>query len=112
MTNPVEEHAYRSQRRYIFVVTVILALATAMAGGLMLANSRSSSSRSSSAPTPTGSMITLPSQGVDTVAYSFDGNYLAAGNANGIVRVWRTSTCQVTKPQSTGQIVMLSGVLT
>jgi hypothetical protein len=27
MTNPVEEHAYRSQRRYIFAVTLALVIA-------------------------------------------------------------------------------------
>ena len=27
MTNPVEEHAYRSQRRYIFAVTLVLVIA-------------------------------------------------------------------------------------
>jgi hypothetical protein len=27
MTNPVEEHTYRSQRRYIFVVTLALVIA-------------------------------------------------------------------------------------
>lgn len=45
--------------------------------------------------TTAGNLVTLSSPEVDTVAYSFDGNYLAAGNANGLIRVWRTSTWKV-----------------
>jgi WD40 repeat protein len=53
-----------------------------------------------------GSLVTLASAGVDTVAYSVDGHYLAAGNKDGVVRVWKTSNWQVaslmTDPASKG----------
>lgn len=57
-------------------------------------------------PGETGNLVTLVSQGARAIAYSFDGNYLAAGNANGVVRVWRTNTWQLastmTDPHSKG----------
>jgi WD40 repeat protein len=60
----------------------------------------------SQSPTTVSNLVTLPSLGVKTVAYSFDGKYLAAGNADGIIRVWQTSTWRVaasmTDPGSRG----------
>jgi hypothetical protein len=77
-------------------------LAAVLATVLVLINSHSSPPRSQQHP----NLVSLPSKGVDTVAYSFDGNYLAAGNADGRVRVWRTGTwhlvSSMTDPHSRG----------
>jgi WD40 repeat protein len=83
------------------VFSVLAAVVAAVVAGIFaLLNSKGSppspgptSAQSSPASTKSSSsLIKLVSPGVHAVAYSFDGNYLAAANANGAVRVWRTDT--------------------
>jgi WD40 repeat protein len=87
------------------IFTVLAAVVAGIFALVSSHNSPPSPAPSTTPPTPSAhesspgagnNLIALPSPGVDTIAYSLDNKYLAAGNTNGVVRVWRTSAWQIT----------------